>query len=889
MNRRHGMAVTLAAVGLWCAAALPAHAGKPGAIYWAVRADGEGEPFQVTGDQAGRTFPDPLVLWSGDRGMVLWGSGKGLPKEIPEGRAVDVTVRDGQGSRVTGVAMEYKPSDGPNLPEPFGRITTDGGGRARLFIHPGQVLLLWIASPRFLPQAVTVDGSVPLLEMKALPAPLGSFRVEGPFGRALAGASGLFLPSEAPRNPLLLAKERKSAARRGVSDAQGFLRLEGAGAGRPFLLWAQGYALREVAGAPDYAVLALERAGSLALRLRMPEGLPPAWKVEVRHQAEGLPWLVVTEEWTFAGPRGKIYPPAYPCEVRLRAEGCAEEVLSFARPPAQEVVVSLSRGVLLAGTVRGEEGRKIAGAMVYLGTARRPPFVVTDAEGRFAFPLQRPEEAPWDLLVSADGYLEAQFSGVVPEQAGRCEIVLSRGGGLFGRVELQGEGTPPPVFRVRVAALSRISSQGASFDAETHEDGTFEATGLEEGTYQVQASSKGLRSPAISVEVKAGVLSDAGTLVLGRKPSVRGRLAIRGEGTPDAREAEIRLRRQMGPPEAATGAEAVAEADERNEDGTFAFWGVPPGNYRLEARFHELAARSGELRVGEEDVDAGTLSLEPEAFLRGRLLSRALRDFSGYRILLQNGVMDFDGPSASAASDGTFSLGPLSPGRYTLAVFAPFSVIPKVRRVVEVAAGSDSGEIAVPLEGLDVVVQAQVDGHPASSGSLSFEAAHEEASGAPLAIETPEGMLVLGFPAPLVHAQTDGGGFALLRDCPAGSGTATLSWNGGEWALPVTIPDRPTENLVWNFHGLTLQGQVLDEGGEAVPLALVSWAYEERGMTSGAEARAEGEGRFVFSGLAAGRLRLRAVHPEKGEGETSVVLPSPSPASVVIRLHRGGP
>lgn len=736
---------------------------------------------------------------------------------------------------------------------------------------------------------MTVDGSATEAELKALPAPSGSYRVEGPFGRALAGASALFLPGEAPRSPLLLAEERKTVARRVRADAQGFLRLGEGAASQPFLLWAKGYALREVAGAPEFTTLSLRKAPALSLRLRMPGGTVPAWKAEVRHLARGLPWLSVTEEWAFTPSRGEIQPPAYPCQIWIRAEGCAEEVLSLKTLPSDVVEISLRKGVLLAGVVQDEGGVKVEGAQVYLGEPRSSRFVVTDAEGRFAFPLLPSDEAPWDLFVSADGFLAGELLGIVPEKAGACRVVLSRGAGFFGRVEVLGEGPPPPSFHVRAEAVRRQSSQGAFFDVEAKADGTFEATGLEEGTYRVQAFSRGRRSRAVSVEVKAGLLTDAGTLMLDRKPAVQGTLAVRGEKAPDAREAEIRLLRVLGPLECATSAEAELEADERREDGSFSFWGVPEGEYRVEAHWAGMAGRSGTLRVEEEDVQAGTLFLEQEGVLRGRLVSRSPRDFSGFRILLQNGALDFDGPSAIAGSDGTFSLGPLAAGPYTLAVFEPFSVVPKARRRVEVKAGGEGREMTVPLEGVDVAVQARLDGHPAPMAGLSFEAAHDESTGAPLALRTPEGLLVLGFPAPVVYGETDGGGFALLRECPPGPGTATLSWNGGEWTLPVAVPESSAEGLVWNFQGLSLEGRVVDEAGAGAGNVRLTWEYDGRGPLPNAGVLTDAEGRFALSGLAPGKLLLRAVDPEKGEGGAAVTLPPTSPEPVVVRLRRASP
>ncbi|MGC8763476.1 MAG: carboxypeptidase regulatory-like domain-containing protein [Acidobacteriota bacterium] len=858
--------------------------------YWAVGADGEGEPLRPPLAQVGKPAAEPLLLWQEGRGFASAGRGEPLPREIAEGPAVEVVVRDGSGSPAAGLPLEYRPAGWPNLPEPMGRVTTDTAGRARIFLPQGDGVLLWIAAPAYLPGTVAVELAGKSVDLVAQEAPPGSVRLEGPFGQALAGASVLLLSPQAPRNPLRLVRERASAALRQKADAQGFLSLGADVASVPLLAWAKGYRLAEVPPRSRPVKVPLSKAAPVRLRVAGPGGRVVPWRAEARYAHLGLPWLAASEEWSFTAPAGRVFPQGYPCTVVVRAEGCAEAEIPLQEAPSGELAVSLSRAVTLSGHVRDEAGNPVAGARVCLGSPGGRPFALTDGEGHFALPPQPAEDGPWDLYAEADDYLQGELRGVPAEKAASCAIVLSRGGGITGRVELKGGGEAPKGFRVRVTALSGMSSQGASFDARTAEDGSFSVYGLDEGTYRVEALARGRRSAPATVEVKEGPPADAGTLLLDLHPTVSGRLVARGGEALDARDAEVRLVRSLGPREIATEAEAALPADLREEDGTFACWGVPEGSYRVEAHLGGLAGRSAPFRVdGQGDVDAGTLALAREVTLRGRLAGRVPRDWSGYRILLQSGALDYEGPSATADPDGSFQIGSVAPGRYTLAVFAPFSILPKLRRPLEVDEALGQSELRLFLDGVDLSVLARVDGRPAASAQLAFEAAHDEPEGAPLAIGTAEGMLVLGFPAPLASAPTDGGGFALLAGCPVGPGTATLDWNGGRWTLPVTIPETQGEPVVWNFQGRVLEGRVVDSGGAPLPGIRVQWAYPGQGPLPDGEARTDGEGRFAFSGLAPVPVVLHADDPERGRAEAVVNLGEPSAGPLLLRLGSPSP
>ncbi len=660
---------------------------------------------------------------------------------------------------------------------------------------------------------------------------------------------------------------------------------------REILVWAKGFSLKEVPPRARQVRIALAPAAPVKLRVKKPGGLGSGWNAEVRHSHLGLPWLSTMESWHFAGGGGTVFPNGFPCKIAVSAEGCAAQEVILKGAPSHEVELSLPAAVTLAGRVVDEQGQPVQEATVFLGALGRRPWVRTDALGRFALPPQPACDAPWDLVAQADNYETSDLRGVTAERAGTCTLVLSRGAGIEGRVEAPEGRDLPAHLQVRVEALAGTSSQGAAFDAHVAQDGSFSVSGLEEGRYRLEAFSKGLRSAPVFVEVPAAGTIDAGSLKLDGRPAVSGVLRKKGGDTVDARDAEIRLVRSMGPLEVASESAPALTADQRGEEGSFAFWGVPAGTYRIEARHEGYAGRSEKAVVAREDVDAGEVILDREVTLRGRLASRTERDWSGYRILLQTGVLDFEGPAATADSSGAFSFGSVIPGRYALAVFEPFAIVPRLRRLLDVGAADEGRELRVFLDGVDLTVLARLDGRPAVDANLSWEAAHDEPEGAPLAINTPEGMLVLGFPAPFASAQTDGGGFALLSPCSVCPGTAVLSWNGGRWSLPVFVPENPKQPEVWDFTSLSLSGRVESGEGEAVAGILVRWEYVGRGPQPDGAVRTDGQGGFTRSGLSPGVVRLRASDPEKGEAEAqvdlSVLAGGRGGGPVVLRLVRG--
>lgn len=854
---------------------------------WAVGLSGSSAPSRLTGEGLTKPLPEECVLWQEGRALVRLPKDQVPPPALPEGRLVTVEARDEEGRVLPHVSLEYRPASWPNLPRPFGRVETDSEGRASLFLLEGEPHLLWAEDPRYIPGTTAVSAEAGHVVLFLRPAPPQSLRVKDPFGRDLADSRALYFPPNAPSDPITLMRERKSVAKRTTGDAQGYLPLEGLGAGGVYL-WARGFGLKRMGAVSEAREVVLDRAAEVKVRVEIPPPFSGFFRVEVEHLPEGLPWLSVKEAWEFSEREGTLRPPAYPCTITLVAPGFLPERRSLAAPPSSSLDVSLRKGISVWGTVVDEKGDAIAGAWVSLTGFDMSPFWVTEEDGSFRLPPQPPEAAPFDLYVTAEDFLEATLGPLSEEKAAGCRVVLRRGGGLTGRVETGGGEVLPPDVNVDVAGKGPEGAVPLGFSLAPASDGSFSCWGLKSGSYVLRAAGEGLRSPWKTVEVGEGFLADAGVLRLEAKPRVSGRVVASDGSTVDAEGLQVTLVRVMGPAEVAAQRGRRIERPRLDEDGAFTFSGVPEGRYRVEARKGERSARSDPFEVADADVDAGDLRLQPEGSLYGRLLSRRGLDLSGYLLRLQTGPLDFEGPAATADREGRFAFEGVPPGSYTLAAFPPFQVVPKARRRVFVSADRKGTEVLLPVEGVAVTVMARLDGRPVANATVAFQAGHEEAGAAPLAIGTPEGRIVLGFPAPLVSAPTDGGGMALLAECPVGEGTAVLYGNGGEFRAAVFVPEEPREPLVWEFRGSRLEGRVVD--GEGTPLSgvQVHWEYAGRGPFPGSEAVTGEDGRFVLEGLGAGPLRIWALDPERGSGEVRLSLPG-AQGPVVLRLTREGP
>lgn len=372
------------------------------------------------------------------------------------------------------------------------------------------------------------------------------------------------------------------------------------------------------------------------------------------------------------GPRDATSAPA---ALASRAEAATAEVAAPAQRESAPAAATAPEPIeasaqnplfaLLSGRVVDEAATPIAGAevrvrrpvaghlsMLDLETRRAPREVaraVTDAEGRFAFELER--GIPFDLALAATGFCDEHL----PQRyAGEdLEVVLSRGYLVHGFVRREGDALPIADARVRVFQLNRSARQelvtttagDGSYQLRItfQEDATLEVTPLrEQGSSWIPLAFDDTGTARVDVALPDGI-------------EVRGRVVEAGSGRPipGARVGEGWTYRRS----AATDARGEYVLSGFGVTGVQELFARAPG-YGQAKRASLPAAVDGVIRVDFE--------LAPGRTARGRVLDPGGRPLAGAYVAA---VASEDGPEGqrtdwiSGRTDfaGRFELGGLTP------------------------------------------------------------------------------------------------------------------------------------------------------------------------------------------------------------------------------------
>ncbi len=386
-----------------------------------------------------------------------------------------------------------------------------------------------------------------------------------------------------------------------------------------------------------------------------------------------------------APPRSSASPP--PSPAAPASPSPAASAATRAKPSAP----------VAEGTVRGPDGKAVAGALV-IATLERTDFSLppasakTDPGGQFRLTLRA--VSPFTLRVEAPGLAARTLRHLQPGSP--IAVALTRGSTIEGVVRDTSGGTPVPGATVE-ARDETGGAGGLPWDpdsgvvrATTDAKGAYRLEGLAAGLYTVTAFARGL-GRAERRNTPAGRTADllltpggavAGTVTdAGGKP-VEGAAVRMTTALPFAREPVL-----------------LARTDPR---GTFAIQGVPAGEYRLVGRHPDLApAISAPLAV-ERDAEArADLVMSRPATVRGRLVGADEKPTRGHAALKEMagvGVPDILAAdlTVEAGDDGTFSLR-AGPGTHTLEVSAPRHA---TRRLdVDVRGAGEAVDLGdVPLE-----------------------------------------------------------------------------------------------------------------------------------------------------------------------------------------------
>jgi len=389
--------------------------------------------------------------------------------------------------------------------------------------------------------------------------------------------------------------------------------------------------------------------------------------------------------------RGRFACPAAACglqPVQVRAHGFAPlaATIEVRAGVPNDCRLVLAEEARLAGTVRGEDGRPVAGAHVQVGPEERFASAGTwsGPEGRFE--LDGLASGTHAVLVRhAEAGTATHELELVPGRTERRDFVLARTPRIAGRV-VDARGLPRA--GLVVVAMpdgdreQRIRSEG------TDDAGRFALADLEDRDYLLWVQPPGgwRVFPLLEVErVRPG----SGALEL-RLPDGR----ERGSVVLEVASAE-------GHP--LTGAELLIWHAERRlwrtyvsgEDGVIRVEGAPPGTLELEVRHPEHPwKRLGEHRLAAGDaLDLGRVRLDPSGRLRVRLRGLPTERLAAVETMLV-GSSNHEAGVARRVGD-LLTTGPLAPDEYTLVIGG--AGIRQARRSVRVDAGIEA-ELEITLE-----------------------------------------------------------------------------------------------------------------------------------------------------------------------------------------------
>jgi len=487
-----------------------------------------------------------------------------------------------------------------------------------------------------------------------------------------------------------------------------------------------------------------------------------------------------------------------------------------------------SRATLGGRIVRAADGQPIAGAEIRIGSSSQP--LTSDAQGGFEQRLFPRRGIP--VRVSAPGFREQSLqTGLAFAGVSRLEVRLIGGAQVAGRViHVLGPDELP-------VADARLRPVGLQVDqAVSGRDGTFQLQSLPPGPVQVQVSAEGFAAREVTA-VAVVEASSAMRIVMTGNGTLAGTVVHAADGKTPIAEAEVSV----------TGLEGAGVRTDA--EGRFSLAAVPPVAVQVQAT---AAGFRPQTITAAPGPNAQQISLRGNAILTGTVLRG-----------------DTDQPVAGA--EVSVAGMPLQTrtdeqGRYRLA---------DVRSgPVQIAATAPGLAALVPHElpaDQETDVPITLVGGATLRGRVLNAADHQAVAEATVAVaETrlstktnAQGEFTLsGVPVAKVTLRVAAEGFVPQdREQPLSEGEQTVDDVG-------LIPTVPVRGVV-----------VRAVDGQPVAGAMVAIA-ETRST-----AQTDGDGRFAFTGIPPGQIRVGVVAP----GFRKQVVPAnPGPATEPLRIQLTG-
>ncbi|HEX6085843.1 MAG TPA: carboxypeptidase regulatory-like domain-containing protein [Thermoanaerobaculia bacterium] len=520
---------------------------------------------------------------------------------------------------------------------------------------------------------------------------------------------------------------------------------------------------------------------------------------------------------------GVVKLPPIPAEHTLRTLAWSERGAPLAVGGLPSTI-TLPIGLTLRGRTLDVEGKPVAGAkiaaafLVPRDRTRIRREATSDAGGAFVVRGLPSQQVQW--FASREG--SATLSESLHLDADTDLGTITLGAPRTIAVRVLGDGP------IAGASVTTVSGEKATTDAE----GRATIDVPHDGT-TLTVAAKSFLSAEVSIDAETPAKLDV-------------RL-VRG--------ASVRARIESGPGTIAMELDALRRIVDVGEDGLVLLDGLPAGKLTLEIRGAGAPLRlpERELAAGEQ-LDLGTIKLEPGLSIAGRVVDEAAAALAGavVRVLRPHAGPALyahvrgDWVAATSAADGTFTLRGLAPGVYTLWTETRGHA-PLVRSGIELTDSQDLGDLTVP-----------------ASRALAVRCVPVARCGSEASV-TVAGAEWLTISAPLVN------GTATIAPVPAGAALLRLA-NGHEsiQERQVTVSrTQPVTTVELELSGVNVHGTVTRLGkpvsGGSVVLATSAAATSPVVMLShstlGHELIGTTPRRFAASVDASGRFTLEDIPP----------------------------
>jgi protocatechuate 3,4-dioxygenase beta subunit len=512
---------------------------------------------------------------------------------------------------------------------------------------------------------------------------------------------------------------------------------------------------------------------------------------------------------------------------------------------------------------------------------------------------------------------------LAPGETRRLDLALVLGATITGRVVDENgaaiagaKGSLTRGSENPMAGLMRMFRRGREASAfRTLPDGTFRASRLAPGDNQrLVATHPEFERTTVAGLSLAGGATRAGVAVVMRRGARVTGLVKDGNGQPVA-DVEVELgqsfsfrggRGGMTAQIGLAGGPGSRPRAKTGGDGRFEIKGVTPGEYSLSARRAGFATeRIDPVKVTDQGAEPLSIALAPGATISGTVRRKTGEGAEGFFVNAggtgRPAMIAGGGAIQPTGADGQFVIEGLRAGQsYDLSVFGGTGLGPQKRGVTAPAEG-----VEIAVTGTGRIAGTALDarsGRPLTDFSVSFESDRGGGGGNVMRFVGRAAGRAAGTgigEKRAIHAED---GNFVLEDVPAGTWTVAVTAKGYQPAHvgSIAVEEGATREgvEVKVTAGGSLKGRVSDaKSGRAVPNATVT--HEAAGSGPGfgrimvggagdeAEITTDADGRFEVEGLATGRVKVSAKHPDYADGSEVADLKEGG-ASVEIRLASGG-